>query len=79
MAEVTEPPALLGMRGIAKRFGATVALDRVDLSVGAGEICGLVGENGAGKSTLMGILAGAIQPDQGTMAIAGQPYVPAWR
>jgi ribose transport system ATP-binding protein len=65
MVEITEPRALLEMRGIAKRFGATVALDRVDLSVGAGEICGLVGENGAGKSTLMGILAGAIQPDEG--------------
>ena len=76
MAEITEPRALLEMRGIAKRFGATVALDRVDLSVGAGEICGLVGENGAGKSTLMGILAGAIQPDEGTMAIAGQQYAP---
>jgi ribose transport system ATP-binding protein len=76
MAEVTEPRALLEMRGIAKRFGATVALDRVDLSVAAGEICGLVGENGAGKSTLMAILAGAVQPDQGTMAIDGQTYAP---
>ena len=77
MAEVTTPPrALLEMRGIAKRFGATVALDRVDLSVAPGEICGLVGENGAGKSTLMAILAGAVQPDQGTMAIDGRPYAP---
>jgi ribose transport system ATP-binding protein len=64
------------MRGIRKRFGATVALDGVDLTVAAGEICGLVGENGAGKSTLMAILAGAVQPDQGAMAIDGQPYVP---
>jgi len=65
------------MRGIGKRFGATVALEEVGLSVAAGEICGLVGENGAGKSTLMGILAGAIAPDQGRMAIDGQPYAPA--
>jgi ribose transport system ATP-binding protein len=64
------------MRGIRKRFGATVALDGVDLSVAAGEICGLVGENGAGKSTLMAILAGALRPDEGTMAIDGQPYAP---
>ena len=64
------------MRGIRKAFGATVALDGVDLSVAAGEICGLVGENGAGKSTLMAILAGALQPDAGTMAIDGQPYAP---
>ena len=53
------------MRGIRKAFGATVALDGVDLSVAPGEICGLVGENGAGKSTLMAILAGALQPDAG--------------
>ena len=46
------------MRGIRKAFGATVALDGVDLSVAPGEICGLVGQNGAGKSTLMAILAG---------------------
>ena len=53
------------MRDIGKRFGATVALDGVDLAVAPGEICGLVGENGAGKSTLMAILAGAVQPDAG--------------
>jgi ABC-type sugar transport system ATPase subunit len=51
--------ATFEMRGVARRFGATVALDGVDLSVASGEICGLVGQNGAGKSTLMGILAGA--------------------
>ena len=64
------------MRGIGKRFGATTALEGVDLSVAASEICGLVGENGAGKSTLMGILAGAVQPDAGSMAIDGVPYAP---
>jgi ribose transport system ATP-binding protein len=64
------------MRGIVKRFGATVALDGVDLAVAAGEICGLIGENGAGKSTLMTILAGALAPDDGAMAIDGRPYAP---
>src|SRR6478609_7855761 len=64
------------MRGIRKAFGATVALDGVELSVPAGEICGLVGENGAGKSTLMAILAGALSPDAGSMAIGGEAYAP---
>jgi ribose transport system ATP-binding protein len=64
------------MRGIRKTFGATVALDGVDLSVAPGEICGLVGQNGAGKSTLMAVLSGALQPDAGTMTIGGEPYAP---
>src|SRR5215204_6994150 len=64
------------MRGIRKAFGATIALDSVDLSVAPGEICGLVGQNGAGKSTLMAILAGALQPDAGRMEIGGGRYAP---
>ena len=64
------------MHGVRKAFGATQALDGVDLEVASGEICGLVGQNGAGKSTLMAILAGALQPDAGEMAIDGRPYAP---
>src|ERR1043166_6672625 len=64
------------MIGIRKSFGATVALDGVDLSVATCEICGLVGQNGAGKSTLMSILAGALKPDGGSMTIDGDPYAP---
>jgi ribose transport system ATP-binding protein len=64
------------MRGIRKAFGATVAVDGVDLSVAPGEVCAIVGQNGAGKSTLMGILAGAIQPDAGEMTLDDRPYRP---
>ena len=64
------------MRGVAKRFGAAVALDGVDLEVFAGEVHALVGENGAGKSTLMKILSGAHAPDAGTMELFGEPYSP---
>jgi ribose transport system ATP-binding protein len=77
---MTQPSAAasprFAMRGIRKAFGATVALDRVDLSVSEGEICGLIGQNGAGKSTLMSILSGALQPDAGEMWIEGQPFEP---
>jgi ribose transport system ATP-binding protein len=66
----------LRMQGVRKRFGATVALDGVDLSVGPEEVLALIGENGAGKSTLMKILAGAHQPDDGSMWIEGEPYAP---
>ncbi len=61
----------LTLRGIGKRYGATVALDGVDLEVRAGEIHALLGENGAGKSTLMHVLAGLTEPDAGTITLAG--------
>jgi ribose transport system ATP-binding protein len=64
------------MRGVRKAFGATVALDGVELAVRAGEVCALVGQNGAGKSTLMAILSGALAPDAGTMSIDGARYAP---
>ena len=65
------------MHGIRKAFGATIAVDGIDLSVAAGEVCAIVGQNGAGKSTLMGILAGALRPDEGTMVLDGKPFRPA--
>lgn len=64
------------MRGVHKRFGATIALGGVDLTVQPGQVLALVGENGAGKSTLMKVLSGAHQPDQGQMWLDGQPYQP---
>jgi ribose transport system ATP-binding protein len=76
MAEpVATPPRLL-MRGVRKSFGATQALDGVELTVAPGEVHALIGENGAGKSTLMKILSGAIRPDAGSMQIDGVPYQP---
>ncbi|MBU0639823.1 MAG: sugar ABC transporter ATP-binding protein [Planctomycetes bacterium] len=69
-------PLRLQMRGVCKRFGATVALRDVDLDVRTGEVHALIGENGAGKSTLMKILAGAHQPDAGQMWLDGSDYTP---
>jgi len=68
--------ARLRMEGVRKAFGATVALDGVDLRVQAGEVQALVGENGAGKSTLMKILSGALHADAGRMWLDGVPYRP---
>jgi ribose transport system ATP-binding protein len=73
---MTNETPLLQMQGICKRFGATVALDGVDLHVHRGEVLALVGENGAGKSTLMKVLSGAHAPDSGQMLLDGKPYVP---
>jgi len=69
-------PPRLEMRGVSKSFAATAALDGVDLQVAPGEVVALVGQNGAGKSTLMAILAGALAPDGGTMALDGRAYAP---
>lgn len=64
---------LLSGRGIVKRFPGVLALDKVDFDLFAREVHGLIGENGAGKTTLMHILAGAQQPTEGEILLAGQP------
>jgi ribose transport system ATP-binding protein len=64
------------MSGVRKRFGATIALGGVDLTVDHGQVLALVGENGAGKSTLMKVLSGAHLPNEGEMWLDGRPYAP---
>ena len=58
---------LLAARGVSRRFGDHVALGATDLEVHRGEALALVGPNGAGKSTLLAILAGALEPSEGTV------------
>ncbi len=58
---------ILRLNDIRKRFGATVALNGVDLDIRRGEVLAVIGENGAGKSTLLNIVAGQTAPDSGHM------------
>src|SRR5450631_3430913 len=58
-------------RGLRKSFGATVALDGVDLRVEEGRILGLIGPNGAGKSTALGAILG-LTPYQGELKVLGR-------
>ena len=61
----------LSIRGLHKRFGDTVAVDRVDLDVPPGSFYGLVGPNGAGKTTLLSMAVGLLRPDAGTSRVLG--------
>ncbi|HEY9556689.1 MAG TPA: ABC transporter ATP-binding protein [Acidimicrobiales bacterium] len=64
---------VLEVRGIAKRFGPIRAVRGIDLHVEHGETYGLLGPNGAGKSTSISIIAGLLDPDAGTVEVAGEP------
>ena len=63
--------AALEIRGLAKRFGATRAVDGLDLEVPAGELFALLGPNGAGKTTTLRLVAGLLAPDAGSIRVAG--------
>ena len=66
---------VLDTSGLSKRYAAVQALDDVALQLRAGEIHALVGENGSGKSTLVGIVAGTVQRDSGTVRIGDTDVV----
>ncbi|KRA29836.1 ABC transporter ATP-binding protein [Nocardioides sp. Root614] len=61
--------ALLRCADIGKNYGGVTALKRIDLTVGVGEIVGLVGANGAGKSTLIDIISGNTEPSRGAVML----------
>jgi ribose transport system ATP-binding protein len=69
---LTATDLLLNATGIAKTYGAVVALRNASLGVRPGEVHALLGANGAGKSTLVKILTGAVRPDTGTIAVHGK-------
>ena len=57
--------------GLTKRYGATIALDSVDLTIAAGETAAVLGPSGSGKSTLLRLIAGLDTPDAGTISWDG--------
>src|ERR1700753_2847381 len=66
--------ATIGIRGLRKRFGQTVALDGVSFTVSPGNVTGFVGPNGAGKSTTMRVILGLEAADGGSAVIGGRAY-----
>ncbi len=70
---VTATDLMLEATGVAKTYGAVVALKAASLAVRPGEVHALMGANGAGKSTLVKILTGAVRPDSGTVSVRGRP------
>ncbi|TWT19666.1 ABC transporter ATP-binding protein [Luteimonas wenzhouensis] len=65
-------PPLAVLRGACKRYGATRALDRVDLRLHAGQVTALLGVNGAGKSTAVALLLGLLAADAGEASVFGR-------
>jgi len=65
-------PVLL-TEGLVRHFGGLTAVDGVSLSIAAGETYGLLGPNGAGKTTTISMICGLLQPDDGTVLVAGRP------
>ena len=67
---------IISGRNLSKSYGKHKALDDVNISCAAGEICGLLGANGAGKTTLFKILFGLVTPDTGTVTINADSVKP---
>jgi len=69
--EAAAPP-LLEVRGVSVRFGALLALHRVSLEIGRGEIVAIIGPNGAGKTTLLNVISGFYHPYEGRIVFEGR-------
>jgi len=62
---------VLAIEDLTKAFGGLVAVNALDLTVGRGEIVGLLGPNGSGKTTALNLISGVLQPNAGTIRFAG--------
>ncbi len=71
---MTDKSIVLSLKDLTKQYPGVLALDRVSLDFVQGEVHALLGENGAGKSTLIKVIAGAIEPDGGSIRLDGLEY-----
>lgn len=62
---------MIELRDITKKFGETVAVSRLDLTVDCGELYGFIGPNGAGKTTTIKLITGLLRPTEGTVRVGG--------
>ncbi len=67
------PEYIIEARGLFKRYGATAAVQGVDIVLEQGGVFGVLGPNGSGKSTTVRMLLGLARPDQGSVKLFGQP------
>jgi branched-chain amino acid transport system ATP-binding protein len=73
---------ILELKGLTKRFGGLLAVNKVDLSVEQGEIFAMIGPNGAGKTTVFNMIAGLYKPTSGQIVFNGRAVYPVrefWR
>jgi len=63
----------IALRGVTKTFGATLAVDNLDLSVPTGTVYAFLGPNGAGKTTTLRMMMSILFPDRGELAVLGRP------
>ncbi len=63
---------MIEVQNVSKSYGDFTALNKVNFTIKAGEIVGLLGHNGAGKTTTLKILTGYLQPDEGSVSIDGK-------
>src|ERR1700730_3946241 len=67
-----QPPPLLRIDALTKRFGGFIALDTVSVDIRPGERFGLIGPNGSGKTTLINCISGAFRTEAGTVVFDGE-------
>ncbi|HVJ96367.1 MAG TPA: ABC transporter ATP-binding protein [Acidimicrobiia bacterium] len=75
MPEDEQAPVEVGLYGVIKRFGGTVAVDDVTIEVARGEFFSLLGPSGCGKTTSLRMIAGFEEPDEGNVVLTGEDIV----